>query len=229
MAGRRRALAAIAAAATCVAVAGCAASGSALRPVTDRSERVEIPGVSVLPPPGPTWFLFPVPPADGAPAGATIRFVKQLRDTPPARPEDDRLVYAAVFTVDLGRTFPTPAAFVAHFEKEFEGGPGAMITGRQRLVAFDAALDESLRATCVRYRRVTEMTGLPRFPAATYMLATRGFYCAHPRWPQYAVNVFASQMYLNGSDPLPIDGEIAAFLASPVFNAARPVAIRGGR
>ena len=46
--------------------------------------------------------------------------------------------------------------FVQHFKEEFRGGEGARLTNRQRLVSFEANTDDSLKATCARYARVTE-------------------------------------------------------------------------
>lgn len=209
----------------CIIAAGCEAAGPGLQPISDPTRRVEVPGLSVLPPPGDNWFLFPVSPHERIPGSALIMFAKKLRDAPAARPEDERLVYAGVFGLDLGeRRFDTPPEFLEHFKGEFEGRTGEMITGRQRLIGFEATLDDSLGATCVRYSRLTEVTGLARFPDALFILATRGFTCLHPHWPRYAVNVVYSQLYPKGQEPLALDAEAETFLKTPVFTSTRPVA-----
>lgn len=203
-------------------VAGC---GPHLRPISDATQRVEIPGVSVLPPQGGNWFLLPVSPREGIPTDALIRFGKKLWDAPPTRSEDERLVYVGLFSMDLEeRRFTTRAEFLEHFKG---GWPhtGEMITGRQRLVGLEATLDDSLGATCVRYSRLTELTGTPRFPHALFTLATRGLFCLHAHWPQYAINVFYSQLHHQSQRPLALEAEGEVPLKSLVFTSTRPVAI----
>lgn len=46
-----------------------ALAGQDLQPMSDRSQRIEIPGVSVLPPQGESWFLFP----EDIPEGSVLR------------------------------------------------------------------------------------------------------------------------------------------------------------
>ena len=181
--------------------------------------------MSVLPPRGESWVLLPVAPQEGVPAGALIRFAKRLRDAPPSRPEDERLVYVGVFSMDLGeRRFTTGAEFLEQFKA---GWPlaGEMVTGHQRLVRFEAMLDDSRGATCARYRRLTELTGTPRFPRELFRLGTRGLFCVHARWPQYAVNMFYSQLHHAGQGPLPLDAEADASLESLTFTHTRPVTL----
>jgi hypothetical protein len=164
-------------------------------------------------------------PQEGIPEDAVIRFGKKLQDAPPTKSEDERLVYVGVFSMDLGeRRFSTRAEFL----EQFKGGwphTGEMITGRQRLIGFEATLDDSLGATCVRYRRLTELTGTPRFPHALFTLATRGLFCLHAHWPRYAINMIYSQLHPKGQSPLPLDVEVEVSLKSLVFTSTRPVAL----
>ena len=135
------------------------------------------------------------------------------------------MVLAGVDMADSGNaTSPTPAEFL----QAFTGGDvkkmvGEMITERQRLIGFEAALDDSLGATCVRYSQLTEITG--QFPAFTDLVAitsTRGLYCSHPHWPQYHVDLIYQQIYAKGQEALSLDAESDAFLRSVVFTSVRP-------
>ena len=74
----------------------------ALTPVHDPTQRLDLPGLSILPPQGANWFRASLaPPPEELKAVSLITFVKKLHDAPPARPEDARLVLAAVNASDL--------------------------------------------------------------------------------------------------------------------------------
>jgi len=205
------------------ATLGCATPG--LTPIADPSRRVEVPGVSVLPPRGSDWVLLPVS-GEGVPPGATlIRFAKRL---PRSRVQAGWLTYTGVFAVDLGEDKVRDAdTFLQHFTEEFRGGEGTMLTHRQRLVSFAAHRDDSLKATCARYARLTEFTDPVEFGDATLLVATRGMYCWHPHWPRYAINVLYTERYPRGQPPTTLDDEVGPFLGSVIFTSAQPVPLDG--
>ena len=208
-----------------------ALAGQDLRPILDRSERIGIPGVSVLPPQGEDWFLFP----ESGPDDSLIRFVQRVGLVPPVRAEDARQVLAGVAVQDSGNAAPrTPAQFLADFNGEyFKDGKmrvREMLTSRQRLVRLEAGLDDAMGATCVRYNRLTEIVGqFPQFPDLVALTSTRGLLCSHPSWPQYEIDVTYQQIYAKGQPALPRDAESDAFLGSVRFTADRPTAVVGPR
>ncbi len=217
----------------CISVPGFALVGQDLQPISDRSRRIEIQGMSVLPPQGEDWFLFPVSPQEGIPENTLIRFVKRLPDAPPWRSEDARQVFAAVSVLNSGKVkSPTPVEFLEDFKGEFfKDGKirtGEMITSRQRLTGFDAALDDSLGAICVRYSRLTEVTGQFReLPDLVAISSTRGLICSHPHWPQFLIDVTYQQVYAKGQAPLSLDAESDIFLKSILFTSVQPVSAMG--
>lgn len=215
----------------CAIAAACAAAGPALTPISHPLRRIEVPGLSVLPPQGDHWFLTSVPAKKDVPATPLVTFVKKLLAEPPTRPADVHLVYTRVTAYDLGdprfqapATFESPSAFVHWLREHFEKHAGHQVTGRQRLIGSDTTPDDSLGTACGRYRRLTELSGWARFPAAVFMLATRGLYCLHPEWPRYMIDVGYTQLYLKGHPPLPLDAEVEPFLRSPVFTSSKPMA-----
>lgn len=203
--------------------------GQDLQPISDRSRRLEIPGVSVLPPQTGSWFVRPLSRQEGLPAGSLIRLIRNPQNAPPTRAEDSRMVLAGVNVQDSGETRSrTPTEFLESFKAEFfKDGKlrtGEMITGRQRLIDFAAALDTSFQATCVRYSRLTEITGqFSAFPDLIAVTLTRGLYCSHPRWPQYDIDVTYHQLHAKGQEALSLDSESEAFFKSLVFTSGRPV------
>jgi hypothetical protein len=203
------------------ATLGCATAG--LTPIADPSRRVDAPGVSLLPPRGAHWILLPAARGEGLPPDATlIRFAKRL---PRDRVRGGWLAYTGVFAVDLGEdTIRDPDAFLEHFKDEFRGGEGARLTERQRLVSFEATRDDSLKATCARYARVTEFRDPAEFGEAVLRVATRGMFCRHPHWPRYAINVLYTQRYPTGQAPAALDDEVEPHLGSVLFTPSRPVA-----
>lgn len=211
--------------------AGCATTAPALTPIRDPTQRLDLPGVSVLPPKGANWFLTYVPPKPDVPLVSLVTFVKKPREEPPTRPADARVIYARVTAADLQDpgmqappAFETPAAFLDWLKQSAEKRVGEMVTGRQRLIEHDATLDDSLGATCARYRRVTELPGLGSFRESVFILATRGLFCLHPHWPRYLMDIGYTQLHLKGEGPLPLDAEVEPFLRSPVFTSTRPMA-----
>jgi len=80
------------------ATLACATAGP--RPITDPSQRVEAPGVSLLPPRGDDWVLLPASRSEGIPPDATlIRFAKRL---PQDRVRSGCLTYTGVFALVVG-------------------------------------------------------------------------------------------------------------------------------
>ena len=209
--------------------AACAATTPALTPVHDPTQRLDLPGLSILPPRGDNWFRASLPPVpEELETVSLIWFVKKLQDAPPARPEDVRIVFTAVTARDLrGRRFGTPAQFL-QFIKDDEKLMGERITRRSRLLAHEAAIDGSLGAVCVRYHRLTEFTGEAmqwRFREALFNTVSRGFFCLHPdRARSLMIDVRYDQTYLKGQEPLPLDLEVEPFLKGPVFTATWPLA-----
>ncbi|HXG51768.1 MAG TPA: hypothetical protein VNN77_10225 [candidate division Zixibacteria bacterium] len=210
--------------------AASAATAPTLKPIRDPTQRLDLPGLSVLPPKGENWFIAPLPPKSDNPAVPLVGFVKRLSEKPPTQAVDARLVSARVTVYDLRdpRTeapaaFENATAFVDWLKKGAEKGIGRMVTGRQRLIEHDATLDDSFGATCARYRRVTELSGWGRFQESIFILATRGWFCLHPHWPQYMIDAAYTQVHLKGEEPVPVDVEIEPFLRSPLFTATRPM------
>ncbi len=214
--------------------AGYAASELDLTPISDPTRRLELPGLSVLPPKGDDWFLASVPQYKDSSAVQLVVFVKKVRDEPVTRPADARLMYARVNVWDLqhpGYEAPTAFQSSAHFVKWVKEGfatrqKGDMVSRRQRLLGAEATADDSFGATCVRYSRSTELIGWAHFTESTFILITRGLYCLHPHWPGYIIDVGYTQQHLEGEEPLPLEAEVEPFLTSPVFNTIRPMAER---
>jgi tetratricopeptide (TPR) repeat protein len=155
--------------------------------------------------------------------------VKKLENLP-LTSNDARQILAGVAVTDSRHAKPlTPAVFLEDFKKGLLGNRklriGEMITSRQRLLGLDATLDASLGATCVRYTRLTEITGqFPAFPDLVAITSTRGLACSHLYSPQFDVDVTYQQVYAKGQNALPLDAEADAFLKSLAFTRSQPVA-----
>lgn len=196
-----------------------------MQPISDHSQRLEIPGISILPPRSINWFVIPESENGSVFADRQIKFFQKLAGLRPDDPNDARLVVASVFIRDTGQpTTPTPDELL----RDFIGDDptryvGRMITPRQRLVSLDAALDNTFPATCLRYTQVTEISGqFPQFPDLIGISLKRGLVCAHPQWPQFHVNVIYDQIYPKGQEPLSRDTEADVFLKSLAFTPDRP-------
>jgi hypothetical protein len=209
--------------------AASAATAPVLTPIPDSTQRLELPGLSVLAPKGENWFIAPLPPKSDNPAVPLVAFVKRLAEKPPTRAADARLVSARVIVFDLRdprmqapAAFESATIFVDWLKQGAEKLTGGMVTGRQRLIQQDAFPDNSFGATCARYRRVTELSGWGQFQESIFLLTTRGWFCLHPHWPHYMIDAGHSQLHLKGEEPVPLDAEIEPFLKSPLFTPDRP-------
>jgi hypothetical protein len=214
----------------CLITTTSAARAPALTPVHDPTQRLELPGLSILPPKGQNWFIAPLPPKSDNPAVPLVGFVKRFGENPPTRPADARLVSARVTVYDLRdarlqapTAFETATAFLDWLKQGAEKATGGMVTGRQRLIQHDATLDNSFGATCAQYRRVTELSGWGQFQESVFILTTRGWFCLHPHWPQYMIDGGYIQVHLKGEEPMSLDAEVESFLRSPLFTATRPI------
>jgi hypothetical protein len=208
--------------------AASAATAQDLTPIRDPTQRLELPGLSVLPPKGENWFIRPLP-ALGNPAVALVGFVKTLGEKPPTGATDARLISARVIVYDLRdpmmqapAVFESATAFVDWLKQEAEKLPGRMLTDRQRLIQQDATPDNSFGATCAQYRRVTELIGWGQFQESVFIVTTRGWFCLHPHWPHYMIDAGNTQLHLKGEEPVSLETEIEPFLRSPLFTTARP-------
>lgn len=211
--------------------AASAATAPALTPIGDPTQRLDLPGLSILPPKGENWFIAPLPPKSDNPAVPLVGFVKRLGEKPPTRAADARMVSARVTVYDLRdprmqapAAFETATAFLDWLKQGAEKATGGMVTGRQRLIEHDATLDNSFGPTCARYRRVTELSGWGQFRESLFILTTRGWFCLHPHWPQYMIDAGYTQVHLKGEEPVLVDVEIEPFLRSPLFTSTRPMA-----
>ena len=206
------------------------ATTSALTPIRDPMQRLELPGLSVLPPKGDNWFITPLPPKSDNPAVPLMGFVKRLAEKPPTRAADARLIAARVIVYELRNprmqapaVFESATAFVDWLKQGAERLSGGMLTGRQRLIQQDATPDNSFGATCAQYRRVTELRGWGNFQDSVFILTTRGWFCLHPHWPNYMIDTGYTQLHLKGEESVTLDAEIEPFLRSPLFTTASPM------
>jgi hypothetical protein len=193
----------------------------------DRTVRIEIPGVSVLPPQADGWLLWP---ASDEEAGTVVRFVQ--REHGPTRPDDLPTVRASVYPtyVQMPRPPATTGEYLAYTVEDARKRIGKMITKHQRLVAFDGALDGSKSATCVKFHQLTETKdAFPGLPSVVMMISTVGLVCSHPQWPIFDINVRYEQLYVKGQSPENRDAEADAFLAGIVLTPNHPVVILEGK
>ena len=117
------------------------AAAPALTPIRDPTQRLGLPGLSILPPKGENWFIAPLPPKSDNPAVPLVGFVKRLGEKPPTRAADARLVSARVSGYDLRdprmeapAAFEAATAFLDWLKQGADKGTGGMVTGRQRLI-----------------------------------------------------------------------------------------------
>jgi len=186
-----------------------ACGGPQLTPVSEPARRIELRGVSVLPPKGENWFLAPKAAGNvpGIPGGVILAaFGKKPPDG------QQRFGYAMVSVVDLGASVSESAgAYVRYVREEMK-----QATARQRVLDFEVSAASSPARDCARYRRTQEMDG-------NSIHLSAGIMCRHPHWSRYSVNISYGQRHLKGLQPLALEAEVEPFLSGVVFTPERPM------
>lgn len=206
-----------------------------LTPVATPKQRYELQGFSFLPPAGENWFFVspshPSDPGELLPhLTQALFFIKKLRESPPARPEDYQTINASLITTTrFGELSFEPAEYLRNKARELEEQyTEETRTGQFRPVKFKASTDNSLGIDCVRYDKVVEDHRVQRFPGTVFIMADHGFLCPHPDFPRFIVNLSYSQRYMRGNQPLAVEKEVTPFFKSLTFTPVRPLEAKGG-
>lgn len=184
-----------------IALALLTSCASGVRLVTDANERVEKPGLSILPPRGEHWYLVE--------AGSSAVVLTKV--VPGRKPNT---IVALAFVRDLGEPrFTTPKVFrdwIHELEQKVEPG--------MRLLSARHDLDPSGGPWRVRFSLRLEDRRVPGHGSQPFICEAHGYHDIHPRWPRYFVSVGVTQRTADGTQPLPIDSEVQPFLDSFRFS-----------
>ena len=190
-----------------VAVAGCA---PALVAVKDPAQRVELNGVSVLPPAGQAWHVGP----------RSTRHVVFLRK-PPESPHTIGAV-ALVDQIVIGGLVRAPIRNAQDLkeltERRFQS------SGRFTMIESSIRIDTGMGAECVRSDTVQEERDNPRSPGVVLVMVIHTLDCLHPQTPGHVVSVGYSERYPKGQQPLPAEtlrAEGEPFIRSATFGPVR--------
>jgi hypothetical protein len=186
-------------------VVGC---GPTLVPVTDPTRRGELHGFSILPPPGDNWYV-------GYTAAGGRQVIYTKRQAPLAS------VFVNASSFDLTE-FSVTTAEELREGKEQMAEKLRQTEGRVATVRYDAAVDRSPGAECVRYEVVQEERDNtnPALAKLVLEIRTRGFDCLHPYKPGLVVKMLGTGRFPKGSAPVPgetTQREIDAFMQSVTF------------
>lgn len=192
---------------TGMAVLGCA---PALVAVKDPTQRVEIGGVSVLPPTGQTWYI-------GRPGSRQVVFGRR-----PPEPPHSVVATALVDKIEIGGAVLGPIRNAQDLQEVTE----RRLQSGGRFVTIESSVrqDTAIGPECVRVDSVQEERNNPRFPGAVMVLVSHAVDCLHPRSPGYVVSVSYSERYVKGQQPFAADvlrAEGEAFIRSAVFTPVR--------
>jgi hypothetical protein len=190
-----------------VAVAGCAPT---LVAVTNPTQRVEMDGVSVLPPAGQTWYV-------GPRDSRHILFIRR----PPDSPHTIRAM-ALVDKIEIGGAVLGPIRHAQDLqevtERRLQSG------GRFVTIESNVRPDTSRGAECVRVDAVQEERDNPRFPGVVLVLVSHALDCVHPRSPGYVVSVSYGERYPKGQQAFPVEtlrSEGEPFIRNATFTPVR--------
>ena len=177
----------------------------------DLSRRVELAGVSVVPPPGPEWR-----------PGPRGRTYASWGRRAPADSTRTLVLTALVERIQIGGAVLGPVRTV----EELERVERRRLRSQGRYVTIESRIrpDRSLGAECVRVDAVQEQRDNPRFPGMTMALSLHSIDCLHPLGPGYVVALGYSEGYAREPQERAVEtlqalGE--AFIQSATFTAVR--------
>ncbi len=177
-----------------VLVFGCTTPTLIGQPIINLSERMELEGVSVLPPQEKNWLF------GGSPfLKDIVVFKKKL---PNSSGIQELHSYLAVVTrVELDRGLTNPQDLLTYVNSKLK-----VMETRFQIIAYSVVLDEArsnaMDTDCVRYDIVSKEFDNPNFPGFEFVLASHGFECCHPSSPSVVIEAYCTERH-------PKDGQSA--------------------
>ena len=189
-----------------MAIAGCAPALVAVNP----TQRVELVGVSVLPPAGQTWYL-------GPRDCCHIAFGRR-----PPDPPHTIVALALVEKIEIGGAVLGPIQNAQDLKEVTERR--LQSDGHITTIESSVRVDTGRDAECVRIDAVQEVRDNPRFPGVVLVLVAHTLDCLHPQAPGYMVSIGYSERYPKGqqafsAEALRTEGEL--FIQSATFTPRR--------
>ena len=182
-------------------------------PVTGPAQRLEISGISILPPQGDDWAFIKGP--------HKVIFGKKIVKRR-GRPAEMAHTFVAVARTDHVKKSEIETAWkLRQFVKR-----SFISADRFKLVESKVVSISSLGSDCAQYDVVNEERDNPRFPGFVLLMTTHGIQCRHPYSPGLLVNVAYGERHLQGDQPRPLliealKHEVEAFLKSLKFTQVR--------
>ena len=206
--------AALIAAASLIALVGCAAP-SPPRPLGDATQRLEFNGFSVMPPRGSGWYI--------TDSEYGVAFFIKLPSDPLASSNGVIQVPRTFFVaVSLMRPGLMDVSSPDALKREVQKSLSADTDGNQTLV--DSKITPySIQGTdCVRYEATYEVRNHAAAPGGVLAMPGAGFVCRHPLSPDQAIHGTYSERRIQGLPPGPADthrSEAEAVMASVLFTS----------
>jgi hypothetical protein len=191
----------------CIAAAAGCGGGAEEGRTQDSSERIKVPGYTVLPPEGDGWS------GVTGPGNSNIVFVKRIGGRSP----QPTTVSALAMAMDVGeRRFKSPEELASWVQKE-----DLVSEGRMKVISTNVTPEASGEVCGVRFETVMTETGVPNFPGRVFTTVIKGRVLVHPKKPQFLVVLCGSTRTLSGEIAPPVDREINPFLDSIEFHAVK--------
>lgn len=176
-------------------------------PVTDPMQSLQLQGFSILPPRGTNWFIQQQGTRD-------VVFAKKLRERI-EQPEDSHSILASARVTNLGDLkFRNSTELLQSLAQTWAKGK---IDARHKLIESKVFVDKCQGWDCMKYEFAAEDRGVPQFPGSVFVMTIHGLLFIHPDFPNLTITLEYSQRFLQGQQPLTIEGEIEPFLKSLVF------------
>ncbi len=174
------------------------------RPITDPTRRLQLQGVSILPPRGENWLIF-------SQSASHVKFTKSTSKGP------DHVVMVSVESERRGDlTFRNSKEFSQHIRQGLD-----KFRAFGSFFSYNVSEEKCLGRECVRVNFTVETFGKPYAPGSVYILTGREYYLLLPDSPGVILKLAYSQRFRKGEKPLPIEAEEEASLKSLEFTSIR--------
>lgn len=192
-------------------VLGCATQSHIGAPIINPAERLELNGVSVLPPQDENWVL------GGSPFFDDVAvFKKKLSDASGILELHSYL--AVVNRTSLERALTNSQDLLSYVNAKLK------VMEIRFQMTTNAALDEArsnaMGTDCVRYDITGKEFNNPNFPEIIFNMNVHGFECRHPSSPEAVIAAYCTERYPEGyqSVSAALKNECRAFLDNVQFN-----------
>jgi hypothetical protein len=196
---------------------GCGAKAPPFVPVGASDQRIAGLGLSVLPPAGERWYVA---------RQDTGKTWKLAFSQAPAPDDAGKSVRTTTFILvdsehvgraSLDKKYPTDREALEHIRQQLDASPSSQF----RTIQNDSSWAMFHGVECLRNTTTVEERGNRADPRAVLVTRTQHLFCFHPQDRDIGLWIMASQRFVQGTNPPPLEPLTEEFLQNVRFEALK--------